>query len=118
MPPQQVNTWTEDRLTDRFRAVEGDVAELNGTVKAAIAKRDDVFTPQLSELRSDVRLLTQSVSLLHTDLQKIAVAIEARDVMITQERALNKRALWALTATLLVALIGAIATIIAAGIVK
>jgi hypothetical protein len=64
---------------------------------------------QLGEMSADLRNLRE-------DVKAMADAIAARDQLLIQERAANRRALWALTVALLVALIGAFATVAAAGV--
>lgn len=111
------NVWTDERLSDRFEVIETNLSHLANTVETAMTRGNTVLIPQMLGIETEVKLLKESVARLHKDLENMAEALRERDAIITQERASNKRALWALTGTLLVALIGAAATIIAAGLV-
>ena len=53
---------------------------------------------------------------LDSTVRAMADGLELRDRALLQERGQDRRAKWALVAALLVALLGAIATIVAAGL--
>lgn len=89
--------WPNGRIGDRFAQVQRDLDALEKVPELVAA------------LGVDVRNLRQS-------FEAMSKALEDRDTVIIQERAANRRALWALTGALSVALITAVASVIAAGI--
>lgn len=107
LPP----VWTSERLTDKFDALQRDIMHLETAVG------NFGSTPiELAKLTVQVTSVSEKVSGLRLEVQAMAAAIARRDEVMIQERGQNRRALWALVGVLLVALIGGIFTLMAAGV--
>lgn len=100
--------WPLWRIVDRIEALQDDLRGLRD-LDVAVAR----ITSDLANFRASAEQQLAALTLAVEDQGK---ALAARDTVQLQERAANRRALYALAGTLMVALIVAIGGAITAGI--